>query len=256
MWPQIKTSPSPTASTCSSGQITSLPLPRRPRNLLRTVRQRSKSRNSRGSGVSRWTFAARARQRATDLRQRNVLVGKQAAREPPCPGQSSIHVHSTGRERNHNSPVTSLHTSRLIDLYRRAAQSESRVFPTKRKRNRSAVGADSAIRARLADRISAVRSTGWLGGASERVEGWTFRGNARDGRRSRLFRNDDAPASRIAEGLHCASAAQASSTQPPRATSSNSAPTPPHHLCHHRPCRLSSPVREQARARLPVSACL
>lgn len=51
-----------------------------------------------------------------------------------------------------------------------------------------------------------------------------FRGNARDGRRSRLFRNDDAPASRIAEGLHCASAARASSTQPPRAASPNSAP--------------------------------
>lgn len=43
---------------------------------------------------------------------------------------------------------------------------------------------------------------------------------ARRRRRSRLFRNDDAPASRIAEGLHCASAARASSTQPPRASSS------------------------------------
>lgn len=42
--------------------------------------------------------------------------------------------------------------------------------------------------------------------------------DARDatGRRSRLFRNGDAPASRIAEGLHCASATRASSTQPPR----------------------------------------
>jgi len=41
------------------------------------------------------------------------------------------------------------------------------------------------------------------------------RGDA-TGRRSRLFRNDDAPASRIAEGLHCASATRVSSTQPPR----------------------------------------
>lgn len=42
--------------------------------------------------------------------------------------------------------------------------------------------------------------------------------DARDatGRRSRLFRNGDAPASRIAEGLHCASATRTSSTQPPR----------------------------------------
>lgn len=49
--------------------------------------------------------------------------------------------------------------------------------------------------------------------------------DARDatGRRSRLFRNGDAPASRIAEGLHCASATRASSTQPPR-TARGSAP--------------------------------
>lgn len=63
-----------------------------------------------------------------------------------------------------------------------------------------------------------------VGYVAERVGPWTLSRDARDGGRSRLFRNDDAPASRIAEGLHCASAARVSSTQPPRAASPNSAP--------------------------------
>lgn len=58
--------------------------------------------------------------------------------------------------------------------------------------------------ARLSIEISAFRIRSC---DEQRVGCLTFSRNARDGRRSRLFRNDDAPASRIAEGLHCASAA-------------------------------------------------